>query len=726
MGSTISSGVTSTITAEVSGLSVLAGGSLVVSGGGIALGAAVLSGGNMTVLSGGIESASLIEQGGTETVLAGGVARGTVVEIDGTLGVASGGIAITPVVSSDIYLGAGSVVVSSGGVLSGGGNFVTLAAGGSLAPGGGVLQSLTVAAGATADIGGGLAVYTGVVAAGGSMVVGPGGSFYGQIQSGGFVLIESGGSGTNVAAAAGGTVEIGAGGVDLFYGSAVQSVGGAELSVLSGGTVEVTDRFQLGGERVASGGLVLVSGYGSLGPLSLSGGTVSAGQNGVVVAATADPGAMIVIGSGGSAISDGVSGGTLILQTGAVISGGLAFDQYGYGGDIIISGTALPTVPVSGFGRDDTIDLPNIPFDPLGTIAAGASAVTFVENGFDYTLPIVSAGLIGQTLLMAGDATGGTMIEVPCFAAGTRIATPAGEVPVQALRPGDAVLTLGGAAWRAGRVRWVGTVAIDLGRHPRPDKAAPIRIAAGAFAAGVPARDLLVSPDHALLIDGMLIQAQALANGATIAQEFPRHIVYWHVELDAHAILSAEGLPAESYRDTGNRGQFAGEAGARTLHPDLAGGAAPLALAGPAVAAAQARLGLRALSLGHRLTGRPALVVAGDSPLPRCGVLRWRVPAGTRALRLLSRGFVPAWFGEDDRRRLGIAVRAVRLDGQPPPPAAFGRGWHAPEGGWRWTDGAAGLHLPPLPRAATLAVELTRRGGRYWLAPVPSGAVRAA
>ena len=83
---------------------------------------------------------------------------------------------------------------------------------------------------------------------------------------------------------------------------------------------------------------------------------------------------------------------------------------------------------------------------------------------------------------------------------------------------------------------------------------APIRIQRDAFADGMPHRDLVVSPDHAIFVDGKLICARQLVNGTTIRQELDWTAVdYYHVELDQHAILLAEGLPAESYLDTGNQ-----------------------------------------------------------------------------------------------------------------------------------------------------------------------------
>ena len=149
---------------------------------------------------------------------------------------------------------------------------------------------------------------------------------------------------------------------------------------------------------------------------------------------------------------------------------------------------------------------------------------------------------------------------VPCFAAGTRIWTPDGPVAVEDLAVGDPV--------HAGRRRaasapiiWIGSRHVDCASHPRPRRVWPVRIARDAFAAGVPARDLFVSPDHAIYVDGELVPARALIDGHRISSVPRAEIRYYHLELPEHAIILAEGLTVESYLDVGDRETFTPRAG---------------------------------------------------------------------------------------------------------------------------------------------------------------------
>jgi hypothetical protein len=141
-----------------------------------------------------------------------------------------------------------------------------------------------------------------------------------------------------------------------------------------------------------------------------------------------------------------------------------------------------------------------------------------------------------------------------CFVEGARILTANREVAVGSLRAGESVSAANGGL---GPVKWFGYRSIDCRRDSDPRAARPVRIRAGAFGPGQPGRDLCLSPDHAVAVGSVLVQVRLLVNGATIVCDcFRRRVRYFDVELDRHDILLAEGLPAESFLDTGNRSVF--------------------------------------------------------------------------------------------------------------------------------------------------------------------------
>ncbi|MBS0643206.1 MAG: Hint domain-containing protein, partial [Proteobacteria bacterium] len=152
-----------------------------------------------------------------------------------------------------------------------------------------------------------------------------------------------------------------------------------------------------------------------------------------------------------------------------------------------------------------------------------------------------------------------------CFMAGTLIKTPQGDVPIEMLRPGDSVVTADGAT---APIRWLGRQTIST-VFSDPLRVLPIRIRAGALEDRVPTRDLLVSPDHALLVDGILVQASALVNGLSIVREpdVPEVFVYYHVELTDHSLLLAEGAAAETFIDNVDRMAFDNWAEHEALYP---------------------------------------------------------------------------------------------------------------------------------------------------------------
>ena len=196
-------------------------------------------------------------------------------------------------------------------------------------------------------------------------------------------------------------------------------------------------------------------------------------------------------------------------------------------------------------------------------------------------------------------------ISPPCFRAGTLIETTRGPIPVEALVEGDVVLTAGPGGAGTQAVTWIGHRRVDCVRHPDPEKVWPVRVRAGAFAAGVPARDLWLSPDHAVYADGVLVPVKHLVDGEAIVAEPMAEVTYYHVELARHDVLLAEGLPCESYLDSGDRANFDNGGAVVRLHPDFARGiweaegCAPLHVTGPVLEAIRARLRVRPAKRGR-------------------------------------------------------------------------------------------------------------------------------
>ena len=202
------------------------------------------------------------------------------------------------------------------------------------------------------------------------------------------------------------------------------------------------------------------------------------------------------------------------------------------------------------------------------TLTDTTSGTTVTNNiiglGAQGVLPIPNDGLP----IDPGASSGNTIADnqvFACFAEGTRITTTRGEVAVEDLAEGDLVLTQGGEAQP---ITWIGTRKVNCRRHNKPEQVRPVRIRAHAFGPEQPSRDLYVSPDHAIFAEGVFIPVKYLINGITIAQLKVASVTYFHIELQSHAAIYAEGLATESYLDTGDRASFANAPGnALALHP---------------------------------------------------------------------------------------------------------------------------------------------------------------
>lgn len=312
---------------------------------------------------------------------------------------------------------------------------------------------------------------------------------------------------------------------------------------------------------------------------NLAGGTIKAVTTGIVVsggtvinAGTIAGGVAVSFGAGlanalvveGGAVFTGtVTGGgsTSVLELGAETSGttgtltGIGGQITGFGAITFDSGDAWQLAgtfggfggeTVTGFAVGDSILLSGA----TGvTSSLSGSTLSLTSGGITETLSFTAHG--AGTLHVQAVGTNTVITLVPCFVAGTRIATPEGDVAVEALRVGDVVLTVRGEVLP---VIWTGETEVDCGRHDNPGVVWPVRISAHAFGPAIPHRDLYLSPDHAVLAGGVLIPVKYLVNGTSVTQAAQDRVRYHHIELERHAVVLAEGLAAESYLDIGDRG----------------------------------------------------------------------------------------------------------------------------------------------------------------------------
>jgi hypothetical protein len=237
----------------------------------------------------------------------------------------------------------------------------------------------------------------------------------------------------------------------------------------------------------------------------------------------------------------------------------------------------------SSTGLGQPLDVTSEGFNLDPTLGKGSHYIfiaqgTVQDNGNTLGGIIVQNTSNGDFFLLTTDPYTGTLngqngavqptslVDTICFMSGTLIRTPGGEVPVETLKRGDLVLTQDG---RTVPVDWLGIQTVST-RFADKMRVLPIRIRAGALSEGVPSRDLLVSPDHAILVEGALIHAGALVNGTSIVREsnVPTIFAYYHVEVEDHSLILAENTPAETFVDNADRLNFDNWAEHEALYPN--------------------------------------------------------------------------------------------------------------------------------------------------------------
>ena len=291
--------------------------------------------------------------------------------------------------------------------------------------------------------------------------------------------------------------------------------------------------------------------------------------------------------------------------------------------DFTVTGQFLPII--QNFGSTDQIVISNVSDTPYGSID-GATPGSYDATTGTTTVSLTDAGSQVATLTFMGDyqdttfftaVSGGNIEvdEVACYCAGTHILTSSGEKPVEELKIGELLVTFNGAMRP---IKWIGRRSYG-GRFVMGRKdILPICFKAGSLADNVPGRDLWISPHHAMCFEDeaqgrLLIEAKDLVNGVSIVQaEHVDEVAYFHIELETHDVIIAEGALSETFVDDDSRGMFHNAHEYRAQYPDTA----------PAVAqycAPRLDHGYEVERARHRIASRAGLGVGEGK---RLGVLR--------------------------------------------------------------------------------------------------------
>ena len=729
------------------------GGALDVSGS--AADATLIDGGVLDVYSGGRVTSTAVDQGGSQVIFAGGVATGTDISYDGADYVSSGGIASASTVTQGAY----EVVLASGEAY------------GTVVSSGGAddVESHGVASAVTVLMGGAQVVFQGGVAdasvlhSGGVGFVYSGGKVSGtQVQSGAWLVVLPGAAAPATSVATGGlvisngVVEVDPGFAQVSYRAGLTSGGaiedGSQQFVLPGGSVA---SFTLGGgstQHVYAGGTTsriylnsgafeLVSSGGVAGGSVASGGTLYLFGGSVASDTSVRAGGIVLVASGMALATTLLEGGQEYVystgrSSGTVISGGggeyifstavdsgSQIDSGGsevvYGGgaasNLVVASGGEVTVDAGGvisaiwFEQGGTVDLAYLPYagSDVASLNSATDVLTVTEGSATAELQL--EGIYGHEEFGAAAAgSGGTAIKPfanPCYCRGTRILTDHGEVAVEELAIGDMLVTYGGGQRP---IRWIGRRAYAARFAAGNSAVQPILVKRGALAEDLPRRDLMISPQHALLLDGVLVPVSALVNGGSIAQtQAAGELAYFHLELETHDVIIAEGVPAESFLDDRNRNMFQNASEYGAIYPGSAHEpgryCAPRRSEGPEVAALRERLARRSEACGYGRSGVITIALAA-------GIASFIVPAWVGTLHLVSE------FGriEGDLRWLGALITAISIDGrelglQGP---GFADGWNAPESHEgrlvRWTTGDARLMVAPKPADRSCEIEVAK------------------
>ena len=187
-----------------------------------------------------------------------------------------------------------------------------------------------------------------------------------------------------------------------------------------------------------------------------------------------------------------------LAHTGAAGAGPI---QFANGADPTLEFTVdtAPTHPVEDFIQGDFLQIDNFAY----TQENFTGGVLTLKDASDQMVTVSLPGVVGSDLqfsIVNGDTLVGSD-QPACYCADTMILTDCGEVAVEHLKVGDFLVTESGCLRP---IKWIGTRAYSARFAGNNPDLLPIRFKAGSLADNVPARDLLVSPHHAMFLDGVL------------------------------------------------------------------------------------------------------------------------------------------------------------------------------------------------------------------------------
>lgn len=326
-------------------------------------------------------------------------------------------------------------------------------------------------------------------------------------------------------------------GADLSFGGAGNDTinfGAGDDTVYGGDGNDLIDDIagiSLLGTNLIYGGIgddTIWSGFGTDTIYGGDGADILSGEDGADFL-FGDAGLDTLYGGAGADVLDGGDGPDFI-------DGGADQDTiYGGIGDTVTGGAGgidLDVLDLTAWGKAQT----NIIFDGLNP-----------ENG---TVEFLDAfGTVIGTMTFTDIET-----LVPCFTPGSLVATDRGDIAVEDLREGDLVLTRDNGLQP---IRWAGRrdlSTLDLFLH---EALRPVLIRKNAFGAGLPLRDMMVSPQHRMLVEGalaemyfgeaeVLVAATHMVGQPGIERAFPKGVCYLHLLFDRHEILSVDGVWTES------------------------------------------------------------------------------------------------------------------------------------------------------------------------------------